>query len=47
VTPPDDPGPKRVYRRPSLAVYGGIGDLTLNAVTNNMNDRMTGSFSMT
>jgi hypothetical protein len=47
VTPSETATPKREYRRPHLSVYGRLQDRTLNNITNNMNDRMSGSFSMT
>jgi hypothetical protein len=37
----------RVYVPPRLIVYGDLTAITLNNVSNNMNDKGTGSFSMT
>jgi len=41
------PAARRPYTRPRLVVYGDLGDLTLSNPTNNMNDKGSGSFSMT
>jgi hypothetical protein len=38
---------KQPYRRPTLAVYGGLAELTLTSATSNMNDRMSGAVTMT
>jgi hypothetical protein len=42
-----DNKPRRPYQAPTLQVYGDLTRLTLNAVTDNMNDKGNGSFSMT
>lgn len=44
---PRTPATRRPYQRPVIAVYGDVRALTLNNVTNNMNDKGNGSFSMT
>jgi hypothetical protein len=38
---------KKPYNRPALSVFGDMKDLTLNNSSNNMNDKGSGSFSMT
>jgi hypothetical protein len=47
VTAPAEITPKRSYRRPALAVYGSIVELTLTSATMNKNDTMSGSITMT
>jgi hypothetical protein len=38
---------RKVYSRPLLSVFGDMKDLTLNNVSNNMNDTMNGSQTRT
>lgn len=41
------PTPRRPYRRPVLAVFGDMRDLTLASQSNNMNDPGQSSLTMT
>jgi hypothetical protein len=38
---------KRAYVPPVLVVFGAVQDLTLSSLTNNMNDKGSGSRTMT
>ena len=38
---------RKPYSRPLLSVFGDMKDLTLNNVSNNMNDTMNGSATRT
>ena len=39
--------PRRPYRRPTLAVFGDVRELTLTSITQNMNDPSNNIQSMT
>jgi hypothetical protein len=39
--------PRRPYRRPALAVFGDVRELTLTSLTMNMNDPSNNITSMT
>lgn len=42
-----DASPKTEYRRPELTVYGAMQVVTQSNASMNMNDKGSGSFSMT